>query len=83
MLIETTFRLGGSILVALGAALAAGYVAVGVGLADLQLFLAPALFFLLGGIFLYAGVDARRARLALLELGETGGAPSSLPRPKR
>lgn len=82
MLIETTFRVGGSILIALGVALAAGYVAVGVGVADVQLYLAPALFFLLGGIFLYAGVDARRSRLALLDLGETGGSPSSRPGPK-
>ena len=76
MLIETTFRLGGIIMVGLAAALLAGYWAAGLLSADAAVALPLAACGVVGLLFFLAGRDARRARVALLQLGDTGSPPA-------
>ncbi|HZY91702.1 MAG TPA: hypothetical protein VFG07_02865 [Thermoplasmata archaeon] len=81
MLIETTFRIGGLLLVGLGIALAAAFALLGAATADPGLFLPASLFFVLGGLFLYVGHDAARERRALLALGDPRpGTPADSPK---
>jgi hypothetical protein len=80
VLIETTFRIGGILMVGLAAALLAGYWAAGLLTADAAVALPLAACGVVGLLFFLAGRDARRARVALLELGDRGSSPAP-PRP--
>ena len=73
MLVETTFGVGGVLCVALGIALGAAYLAIGLTELDAASLAAPGLFVVMGAIFLWVARDARRSRLELLALGEPPG----------
>ena len=72
MLLETTFRIGGWILLALGALFGGALVATGAMERDLVLVLPTVPFFLLGVIFLLVGRDAQQYRARLMALGLEG-----------
>ncbi len=83
MLIETTFRIGGTLCLLVAVLLLVGYLWAGLALDSPQLYLAPGLFAFLGGLFLYVGRDAERSRRELLATGDRGAgdaAPAHGPR---
>lgn len=79
MLVETTFGVGGLLCATLGVALAVAYALTGVAGLGPGAVAAPALFVVMGAIFLWVARDARRSRLQLLALGESSGEAAKRP----
>lgn len=79
MLRERVFAIGAGLLAALGAALVVGLSISGAGWRFYLDYFAGAVAFALGALFYQVAREARRARKALLESGETGTLPPSGP----
>lgn len=73
MLRETTFRIGGVLMIALGLALGYGLFAAGAGLEFFTAYLAAGIAVGFGGFFLYVAADEGRSRREFLRLSEESG----------
>ena len=78
---DTTFLIGGALVIALGLALAAGLVWAGAAWEYAQAWLGAALAVGLGAFFLFVGRDERRERRRMLREYEAGTPPNRPPRP--
>jgi hypothetical protein len=78
---EMTFVVGGTLVVGLGVALAAGLAWAGAGWFFFQAWVGAAVAVGLGGFFVSVGVAERRERCRLLREFERGAPPGAPPRP--
>jgi ethanolamine transporter EutH len=72
---ETTFRLGGGILIGLGLVLAGALAWAGAGLTYLDAWLAAAFSAVIGAFFLHVAGDVARFRAEYLRAAEEGRPP--------
>jgi hypothetical protein len=79
---ETTFRIGGYLLIALGIALGYGLIAAGVGFDFFDAWLSVGFCIGFGGFFLYVARDEGRTRRQYLQSVEATGNPPESPGPR-
>jgi hypothetical protein len=78
---DTTFLIGGALVIGLGVALAAGLAWSGAGWWYFQAWLGAAVSIGLGGFFMAVGRAERLERRRMLLAYETGAPPAAPPRP--